>query len=148
MTIYLERVNMMNENFIELVEYKISNCEDTFEISVLEKILLIFKTSRTPRKTFKKKIDEIEKEIISLKQSSLLMVQFNKHLNESEDTQEDTEEYKKFYSEKIDEIYLETLKLKQKIDYYRWAWALVNIEEDTSGEYIRIELNKDDEEEK
>ena len=77
----------------------------------------------------------------------MLVKQINKHIEDNEeDIEEDTANYKKFYSSKIDEFYKEILKLKQKVDAYRWGIALFKLDDDTNGEYIKIELGEENDE--
>lgn len=142
-------VYRMNDDLVKFVEKKIQETSDEREIESLEEVLLVFKTSRTVQKSLVNKIKHIEAEIISLKQTELMMDQLTKTVKKAmkEDDypqHEDPAAYIKFQEEKKSDLMKELFINYEKLKVYRWGVAVANLNEDTKGTFVEVELGDDD----
>lgn len=93
----------------------------------LEKYATLFKTSRQPKKTLQKKVDEYQKRYVEISQTEMLLEQVKGEVDE------------KILRRKQEE-------LDMFLDYARLL-ALVNLQEDTNSNFLEIErgcFNEDD----
>ncbi len=96
----------------------------------------LFRTSRTPEKSLRKRIrEEIDNYIMTI-QSDLLVQQLYRQVSSEE---EPDEKQLKFYRQKLSEIGQQRIYIEKKINYMVEAIALYRVQQDTNGLFLKME---------
>lgn len=130
-------VSIMHDSIIKYYQQLQNETDDD---RIFRELETLFKTSRTPEKSLrKKKDDEIENYIKTI-QSDLLVQQLYRQSIpvDNEPTEEETKQLN-FYRQKLSDIGKQKQYIEKKIKSIIEAIALLRVQEDTNEMFLKIE---------
>ena len=117
-----------------LVKYYQNKEED--DSGIFHDLETLFRTSRTPEKSLKKRITEDFENYIMTIQSDLLVQQLYRQASSEE---EPDEKQLAFYRQKLSDTGKQRIYIERKMKYMAEAMALWRVQQDTNGLFLEME---------